>query len=268
MSSYMKGMRLYGAEPARRKLSIPEFVQGILDIPASLPDDEAVIDRLALEGRYAGIFWMRMLDQAIATGEQLTIVLHNERVRTCANSLRALFRAARRSEVWIASLSEMAAWWRQRSEWDLKVEPDGPGRWRVTPPSDPEATVLVRGADSEPIGIVSHDGWRRMPTWPFLVRSELAPVVSVDDGAPEGLRDFLRADGWAVADGIEPAYHVRTGSPFTAADHRPLTETLQATDYPLVRIGRWPNGARAALTVTSDVDAMTLLDFIRRPLEV
>jgi hypothetical protein len=71
-----------------------------------------------------------------------------------------------------------------------------------------------------------------------------------------------------VADGIDPSYHVRTANPFTPADHRTVTQTLEDADYPLVRIGRWPNGARAALSVTSDVDAMTLLDFLRRPLEV
>jgi hypothetical protein len=269
LSSYLKGMRLYAAEPARRRMSVPDFVAGgIIDVPASLPDDEAVIDRLALEGRYAGLFWLRMLAQAIETGEQVTIVLHNERVRACANSLRALLRAARRNDVWLASLAETAAWWRKRSQWRLHVEPDGPGRWRVTPPEDIEASVLVRGADTEPAGEDCANGWRRMPAWPFLVRSDLAPVLSVDDGAPAGLRGFLESEGWAVADGIEPAYHVRAPDPFVAADHRPLTDCLESSDYPLVRIGRWPNGARAALSITSDVDAMSLLDFLRRPLEV
>jgi hypothetical protein len=32
----------------------------------------------------------------------------------------------------------------------------------------------------------------------------------------------------------------------------------------LVRLARWPNGARAALSVTGDVDALTIRDYTRR----
>lgn len=151
--AYEKGLALYGSEPHSQRESLPRFAGGgILDIPASLPDDEAVIDRLGLPGRFAGVFWLRMLDRALETGEVVTVVVHNERVMACANSLRALLRRARAQGVWIASLGQINGWWRRNGRED-------PAR-------------------------------------------------------------------------------------------------------------RWPNGARAALAITSDVDAMSLLDFLRRPLEV
>jgi len=42
---------------------------------------------------------------------------------------------------------------------------------------------------------------------------------------------------------------------------------IDAGPGPLVRLGRWPNGARSALAVTGDVDALTLGDFAIRSWE-
>ena len=48
---------------------------------------------------------------------------------------------------------------------------------------------------------------------------------------------------------------------FTAEDQRPLLAEIEGADKPLVRLGRWPNGARSALAVTGDIDALTLWDY-------
>jgi hypothetical protein len=55
---------------------------------------------------------------------------------------------------------------------------------------------------------------------------------------------------------------------FAESDKRGLIDFIEGSDAPLVRLWRWPNGARCAMSVTGDVDAMTMLDFLRRPLEV
>jgi len=129
LAAYHKGLALYGATVHRDSESLPGFVDGgILDMPASLPDDEAVIDRLGLSGRHAGIFWLRMLQRAVETGEHVTIVVHNERVMVCANSLRALLRSARANGVWIASLSEVNDWWRKQPTPSAHVRARWPGK--------------------------------------------------------------------------------------------------------------------------------------------
>ena len=55
-------------------------------------------------------------------------------------------------------------------------------------------------------------------------------------------------------------------SPFVATpDHlehgplgaSPLLTQIEQADFPLVRFGRWPNGARSAFNVTGDIDALT-----------
>jgi len=148
--AYEKGLRLYGAKRWTPGSSLPEVQHGdILDMPASLPDDEAIFDRLGLTPDDAGRIWLAVLDKIFEAGELMTFVVHNERVSLWSPGLDALLAEARKRDVWIATMGEIASWWRRR--------PNGP---------------------------------------------------------------------------------------------------------------RWPNGAKAALTITSDVDAMSLLDFVRRPLEV
>jgi hypothetical protein len=229
MSAYDRGLALYGSEPHSQKPSLPIFVAGgILDVPASLPDDEAVIDRLGLRGRYAGIFWRRILDKSFDAGEVLTIVVHNERVSMCSKSLRAVLRDARERspKVWIATVGEISDWWRSRAKHQLGVTPAGGGRWRVTPPDDPRAAVLARFARTEASGTRWFGDWMLMRHGPFVVNSNSAPEVVCEEEAPNPLAG------------------------------------------PQIRLCRWPEGARSALAISSDVDAMSLFDFLRRPLEV
>jgi hypothetical protein len=48
---------------------------------------------------------------------------------------------------------------------------------------------------------------------------------------------------------------------FKAEDERSLLRHIEDSRLPLVRLGRWPNGAKSALVVTGDVDALTIWDY-------
>jgi hypothetical protein len=54
---------------------------------------------------------------------------------------------------------------------------------------------------------------------------------------------------------------------FKEADEKWLTEELQQSNTPIIRYGRWPNRAKSALSITGDIDSMTLGDFVLRILE-
>ncbi|MEO8456472.1 MAG: polysaccharide deacetylase family protein [Chloroflexota bacterium] len=273
LAAYYKGLQLYSSEPESQRMSLPRLVDGdILDIPASLPDDEAVLDRLALDGRHAGIFWLRTLDRTYELGEAMTLVVHNERVPMTANSLRALLRAARARKpgVWIATLSEINDWWRKRAKWQGRVEQLDDRRWRVSPPADTDATILVRDAATQPDSVPWYGRWRMMPaSQPFIIHSDVAPMLSLGD-APDSARTFISGEGYSVATNgsVARALPLHTDGHFGPTAERPLSDSIERTDHPLVRLWRWPRGARSALAITSDVDAMSLVDFLRRPLEV
>ena len=43
-----------------------------------------------------------------------------------------------------------------------------------------------------------------------------------------------------------------------------LVNQIEASPGPLVRYWRWPNGAKSALCITGDLDALTILDYASR----
>lgn len=51
---------------------------------------------------------------------------------------------------------------------------------------------------------------------------------------------------------------------FNEADKLNLLARVDESGYPLLRLWRWPQGARCALTVSSDVDSIIFADFLKR----
>ena len=54
---------------------------------------------------------------------------------------------------------------------------------------------------------------------------------------------------------------------FQVADEKPLSEIIEHSDAPVLRYWRWPHQARSALSITGDIDSMTLIDFVLRVFE-
>jgi hypothetical protein len=77
------------------------------------------------------------------------------------------------------------------------------------------------------------------------------------------LADLLRQQGYLVEtsqDRYRYSYYFDQ-TEFSAEHERPVLAQLETTGQPLIRLGRWPNGARSALSVTGDIDALTLWDY-------
>ena len=120
--------------------------------------------------------------------------------------------------------------------------------------------------------------WRAMNYGPYRSSSLIvdsdnyankAIAIRVDPGASPALVSFLEQEGYVVQRG-GPActLHLDGWSEFDDRDKRRVIDIIEQSDAALVRIWRWPNGARSVLSLTGDVDSMTLIDFLRRPLEV
>lgn len=269
LEAYQKALRLYGAVPSAQTLSLPApACDNILDLPASLPDDEAIVDRLRLKPQQRERVWRDLVRQAHHCGELLVHTLHHERLALCRGALRAFLdeALAQSPRPWFASLQEIATWWRRRSKNPMDIEPlDGHKYKLVGGPGD-DATILARGLATNGVW---YDRWSIVEPGAAL-ESPSPPWISVPrDSSPE-LAEFLKNEGFVVRLG-EPdqaALHLDGWRSFRPEDSRRLLAEIEATTAPLVRLWRWPRRARFAISLTGDVDSMSLLDFLRRPFEV
>jgi hypothetical protein len=168
--------------------------------------------------------------------------------------------------VWFARLDEIAAWWRALSQATFDLVREAGGSFRLEIAAPPDATVLTRAVEVEAPTRPWAWNYQRILATRFSFRASKRPVVGVAPDSPAALSAFLRQQGYLVEIGADPqacACYLERAD-FGRQDERPLLEELENGDWPLVRLGRWPEGAQSALCVTGDIDAFTLLDYALR----
>jgi hypothetical protein len=74
---------------------------------------------------------------------------------------------------------------------------------------------------------------------------------------------FLRQQGYIVEISSQPELYdfYLDRSTFSADEERALDKEINQGSFPLVRLGRWPNGTKSAFCVTGDIDAITVWDY-------
>ena len=266
--AYRRGLTFCEALPAMEHPVLPRIDGGIVRIPCCLPDDEAAVDRLRLTSSEAiADLWLDVLRSTHERGELFTLAVHPERIDVCGPAIARVLHAARvtRPAVWIAQLDEIARWWSLRAESFVSIRDESDGLLQVDVRGPVGSTVLARRVEvpgSEPW----EDVTRLARSSTFVVRSDVRPTIGLHPASPERLRVFLREQGYiaeAASSGRAHAFFLRRET-FSREDERPLLDELETGRFPLLRLGRWPGGAKSALAVTGDVDALTIWDYALR----
>ncbi len=264
---YRRVLGFCGAVPSEERTALPKLDGDLVRIPYCLPDDEAIVDRLHVTApEEIALLWLSVFEATHERGELFTLGVHPERVEPCASGIDAVLNAARaaRPSVWIARLDEIACWWRDRVQpsVEIHVRDDSQTDVIVTKPAG--ATIL-RGFEP-PSGAPSEDGPIQIGWGHVGLRTERRPCIAVHPSSPTELTSFLREQGFIVE-------HAATGDAhhcflkrdrFSRTDEQPLLAQLDLIDAPLLRLGRWPDGARSAIAITGDVDALTIWDYAYR----
>jgi hypothetical protein len=132
--------------------------------------------------------------------------------------------------------------------------------------ADPDATLLVRGLDVPRTAWFGQDAIADVRE--FEAETPRAPIVGVSRRSPPEVLRFLEEEGlpYEVSDasGSYGAHVDASADDWNEAD---VLEAIERAPGPLVRVWRWPQGARSALAVTGDIDALTLYDFAIRSWE-
>jgi hypothetical protein len=211
-----------------------------------------------------------MLRTSHGHGDLFTLAVHPERIDACAAGVAAVLDAARAASppVWMARHDEIARWWRDRTESTVVVtEAARPGWVRVRAHGPAGLTLLARN-----VGVSGHtEPWaghtRKVRGTEAEVRAEpRRPFVGVHADCPAGVSRFLREQGYIVEDAPSDDVHsvFVWRDRFGQEDRQPLLGQIEAGSAPLVRLGRWPAGTASALSVTGDVDALTIGDYASR----
>ena len=255
-ADYQRLCRLFNVRDARTRAVLPTMVDDLVQIPMSIPQDEDMVDRLHLDGEAMSRVWRRMLHDSHSRRELFVICLHPERAILCAEPLEATLDKARTlGDVWIPTLAEIADWWLERSRTRVDVSSNGhPGSWAIKV-CGPQRSAIRCGAH-----MVTGGG-------AATVEQPRKPVIASDAQWPEETITRLREAGYLVErkpDGnVQYALHLRD----VAARSDPPDAVLRSVEKhegSLVRVQPWPAGTRSCLSITGDIDALTLVDFAMR----
>lgn len=264
--SYRRVLAFYGARNAVDYPALPRFTGSIVQIPYCLPDDEALVDRLKLvNDKFMSEIWLAMLERIYTTGELFTLGLHPERAALCKNALHMVLSQAcsLKPPVWIARLDEIDAWYRSLGQTTFQMQHQNGGVINVAVHTPVDAVILARAVDVDAPTKVWTQGYEKVLTSQFAFRSDRLPWIGLSPESPASLELFLKHLGYLVEISTHPesfSYYFHRES-FRPEDERPILAELETGNRPLIRLGRWPGGAQAALSVTGDVDAFTLWDY-------
>jgi peptidoglycan/xylan/chitin deacetylase (PgdA/CDA1 family) len=264
-TAYERAIAFYTPWRASERLAVPRLEGELTEIPVSLPDDEILLDRLNGTGPgRAGAAWQRILLETHQYQELFTLQLHPERIDQCASDLAAVLAAAQALDppVWIARLSEIAAWWRARSAATITATHTD-SRLRLSLQAPQGTTLLARKVCvNAPTRAWAH-GYECCQTHNLELDTCILPFIGVPGGTPAPRVSFLRQQGYIVQVSDCPQdytiYLHQAGS--VLENERSLIKQIEDRDSPLIKLGRWPNNACGALAITGDIDALTLWDY-------
>ncbi len=284
-SGFEKSLELFQAIAPSAYTLRPHFEGELARIPTSIPDDEMLFDRLRITDQVAlGDIWRSVMARVYDLGGIYVLNLHPERGVLCKPALGRLLAFSQQQElpVWVASLREVEQWWRERRAFRFTFEATGEATWRVTASCTPRTTILARhltvdgaaaspwsGAESRVDGVDGRE---------FTVHAGVCPCVALSPRTSSAVEDFLLEEGYPVQR-VEPAkapgyahyLDMSDGLGETRAEQiarrSALLAEIEALEQPLLRFGVWPDRARAALSITGDIDSITIQDFFLRIVE-
>jgi peptidoglycan/xylan/chitin deacetylase (PgdA/CDA1 family) len=270
---YQRVLDYYDCQKAQKSLALPKTINNFVEIPVSMPDDEIMMERLGItDQEEMSNIWSEILKESYASGELFTIQLHPERISYYENTLSTIINDLKNYNppIWLATLREITEWWRERENYKFKIEPDGDGKYRIKAECSEQATILVKNAKVNVLTKEWFGDYRTVSDREFLLDSPKQPVISVKpDSSPMAIQ-LLLSEGYIIETAEKPgdyAVFLDDLANYNQSGETTLINRIEKLDTPLIRFWRWPNQARSAVSVTGDIDAITLTDFMLRILE-
>ena len=282
-SGFEKSLELFQAIACNGYTLRPHFEESLLRFPISIPDDEMLFDRLRItDAQEVGRIWSKIMERVYGLGGIYILNLHPERALLCKRALEALLSTASSQPlpVWLPRLKDVVLWWKEHNQFRLHITAEGSRRWRFEASCSSRATILARNLSMEGLPTSSWFGAEvRVLAQSGVVATDRCPCIALSAQTPQQVLDFLQEQGYPSVrrSGEEAqAYALYLDMPEGLGSAREeqrercsaLIEQLEQLETPLLHFGCWPDGCRAALNVSGDIDSITAQDFFLRMLEV
>jgi peptidoglycan/xylan/chitin deacetylase (PgdA/CDA1 family) len=254
-------------------LSLPRVNEGLIDIPVSIPDDEVLVERLGITDRTKiSDIWWDIMEKIYNRGELFVLSLHPERIEYCETGLRELLRKVKgyNPPIWVATLKEIAEWWQEKDKFVFNIQPQCNGKYEVRAECSERATVLIKNGKVNVPSDRWFGGYQCVSSRNFILESPVRPVIGVKPDSSMAAIMFLHSEGYILEPSEEPGdcgLYLGYLQRFGKADEMALVKQIEQSNASLLRYWRWPDRARSALSVTGDIDSITLMDFVLRVLE-
>ena len=266
---------LYNTLSPDTSISLPAWSGKLLEIPITAPDDEMLFERFRIKDSalITGI-WTRIFNKVHSKGELFHLLFHPERFRYFETPIRKTAMTARALSpgVWFATLNEITSWWQERLTARWKVETiKGGGRFRLKAPE--RATVLIKtkgkaAQDGLVCGLYKKAEMTSSKGYSYYESADPRKhIVQVSRRCSPKARQFLMDEGFIVSVTEVPfkdALYIDGYEKFAPRDARLLLDLVDNSEFPLLRLWRWPDGCQSAFTISSDVDSINIADFFKR----
>ena len=260
--------RFYQPAPSSETVSNPSMRTNLLEIPVCVPDDLQLHDGLNLKSPGISQVWIEMLQQTHARGDLFNLIFHPELSSICTESFEILLEQAKllKPAVWITRLCDINDWWKEKAGFKVDVHPNSEGL-TLEFTCSARGTVLAKGFDHTYSDNLWNETYFELQDKTLTLPTNQHPFVGLDYKAPEQIVTFLREQGYIViTDHMATSCEVyidaetlsRLGSQVNIIDY------IETSSAPLIRFWKWPNGAKSAICITGDLDAMTLFDYASR----
>jgi peptidoglycan/xylan/chitin deacetylase (PgdA/CDA1 family) len=266
-ATYAQLDEFYAGALASETVSTPRSADGLIEIPVALPDDLQLLDGVGLRGEEIAEPWLRILEETHRRGELFAPLLHPETFDHIRVAIEGVIQRARQLEpaVWTAQLREIASWWKERSRFAAAASVEGRAL-RVDLLCSKRATVLARDW-AEPVGSGSWEGrYRVISNRTVRLDPGIRPFVGLS-GVSGRLAEFLGEQGYIVDLGPKASsctVHIDGERVRATSNDVQLVDYIESTAGSLLKFGRWPDGAKSALCLAGDLDALSLRDYASR----
>lgn len=253
---------------AEETLCLPWQVNGMVEIPAWVPDDLQLHDGLGYSINHITRIWLDTLHLTHQRGELFNLMFHPELAAYCDVPFHSLLQQTRslHPSVWITRLHELAAWWRERNDFGVDIGFRQGGASLEFRCSE-RATLLFRGFSPHVKSVRWNEVYNRALSYNFSLDSQRLPFVGLPPDSPEWITTSLSRMGYILLTGEEALRcYLFLDKTSLSEFHQPveLINYIEGLEIPMLRFWPWPDGNRSALCITGDLDALSLIDYATR----